>query len=194
VLPNTDPGPPFVIVVDANRAVGDNAYLVSGWVRNAGPDTYEAINVLATFYSADEFRYGPVTVRVPCTLLAPGESCPFIVETSMRKPVSVYLHPEGRRTKRESVPMALSGTRLIADGLHSVRITGVATSEQPFKLKNPVVIGVLLDASGQMISLGYTYVTVEDIEPGASVHFDLRVQSKPYASYRTYVQAERDWQ
>ena len=194
VLPDTDPGPPFAIAVDANRAVGANAYLVSGWVRNDGPDTYEAINVLATFYSDDGFRYGPVDVRVPCTLLAPGESCPFIVETSMRRPVSVYLHPEGRRTKRESVPMALSGIRLTADGLSSVRITGVATSEQPFKLKNPIVIGVLLDASGQMVSLGYTFVTVEDIEPGASVPFDLRVESKPYASYRTYVQAERDWQ
>jgi hypothetical protein len=183
-----------VIVVDANRAVGANAYLVSGWVRNAGKDTYEAINIVATFTSEDGFRYGPVDVRVPCTLLAPGESCPFIVETSMRRPVSVHLHPEGRRTGRESAPMALSGVRVTTDGLYSTRITGVATSEQPFKLKNPVVIGVLLDASGQMVSLGYTYVTVEDIEPGASVPFDLRVQNKPYTSYRMYVQAERDWQ
>jgi hypothetical protein len=193
VLRDRDPGPPFFIVVDANRAVGANAYLVSGWVRNAGEDTYEAVNVIATFYSEDGFRYGPVDVRVPCTLLAPGESCPFIVETSMRRPEAVHLHPEGRRTKRESVPMALDDVRLIADGLDSLRITGTVTNEQPFKVKNPVVTAVLVDNSMQMISLGYTYVTIEDIEPGASVRFDLRVQSKPYASYRTYVQAERDW-
>ena len=194
VLRNRDPGPPFSIAVDANRAVGPNAYLVSGWVRNAGEDTYEAVNVVATFYSDDGFRYGPLDVRVPCTLLAAGESCPFIVETSMRRPVSVHLHPEGRRTKRESVPMVLDNVQLFADGLDSVRITGTATNENPFKAKNPVVMVALLDDSAQMVSLGYAYVTVEDIEPGAAVSFDLRVQSKPYASYRTYVQAERDWQ
>ena len=183
-----------MITVDANRQVGANAYLVSGRVRNAGEDTYEAINVIATFTSDDGFRYGPLDVRVPCTLLAPGESCPFIVETSMRRPVSVYLHPEGRRTKRESIPMALSDVRLSADGLDSVRITGTATNVNPFKAKNPVVTVVLIDNSGQMISLGYAYVTIEDIEPGATVAFDVRVRSKPYATYQTYVQAERDWQ
>ena len=78
-------------------------------------------------------------------------------------------------------------------GLDSVRIVGTVTNEQPFKLKNPIVIGVLLDASGQMVSLGYTYVTVEDIEPGASVPFDLRVETRPYVRYTMYAQAERDW-
>jgi hypothetical protein len=174
--------------------VGANAYLVSGRVRNAGDDTYEAVNIVATFTSDDGFRYGPLDVRVPCTLLAPGESCPFIVETSMRRPVSVYLHPEGRRTKRESIPMVLGQTQLYADGLNSLRVTGTVTNKNPFKAKNPVVTVVLEDASGQMISLGYAYVTVEDIEPGATVRFAVRVQSKPYAAYRTYVQAERDWQ
>jgi len=194
VLRDRDPGPPFAITVNANRALGENAYLVSGWVRNDGSETYEAVNVIATFTSDDGFSYGPVDVRVPCTLLAPGESCPWIVDTSMRRPVSVLLHPEGRPTKRESAPVALGGIRLIADGLDSVRITGTATNGNPFKVKNPVVTGVLVDASGQMISLGYTYVTVEDIEPGASVPFDLRVKLRPYASYRMVAQAERDWQ
>jgi hypothetical protein len=63
----------------------------------------------------------------------------------------------------------------------------------PFKIKNPIVTGVLIDGSAQMVSLGYTYVLVEDIEPGASVRFDLRVVDVPHASYRMYAQAERDW-
>jgi hypothetical protein len=193
VTRSRDPGPPFFITVDANRAVGANAYLVSGWVRNAGTDTYEAVNVVATFNSEDGFRYGPMDVRIPCTLLAPDERCPFIIETSMRRPVSVHLQPEGRPTKRQSIPMALGNVRLTADGLNSVHITGTATNENPFKAKNPVVMAVLLDDSGQMVALGYTYVTVEDIEPGASVPFSLRVESTPYVSYQTYVQAERDW-
>jgi hypothetical protein len=192
-LPDVDPGPPFTLSVSANRAGPQSTSSVSGWVRNDGDQTYEAIGVLVTFYSEDGFRYGPVDARCPCTLLAPGESCPFVVRAAMRRPVAFLLHPEGRPTGRESAPLALSQVRLIADGLDSVRITGVATNERPFKLKNPIVTGVLLDGGDQMVSLGYTYVLMEDIEPGASVRFDLRVSDVPHTGYRMYAQAERDW-
>jgi hypothetical protein len=80
---------------------------VSGLVRNDGDQTYEAIGVLATFYSEDGFQYGPVDTRCPCTLFAPGESCPFFVQAAMRNPVAFRLHPEGRPTGRESAPVAL---------------------------------------------------------------------------------------
>ena len=194
VLESKDPGPPFTITVSANRALASSVYLISGMVRNDGTETYEAIGANATLFDDEGFRHGPLFVRVPCTLLAPGESCPLIIETNVRRPVSVLLHPEGRPTKRESAPVVLSDVRLAADGLDSVRVTGRVTNENRFKVKNPIVIGVLVDESGQMVSLGYTYVVVEDIEPGASVAFDLRVKLRPYASYRTYAQAERDWQ
>jgi hypothetical protein len=180
--------------MSANRVGPASTVLVSGLVRNDGDQTHEAIGVLATFYSEDGFQYGPVDARCPCTLLAPGESCPFIVQSAMRRPVAFVLHPEGRPSRRESTPVALSQVRWIADGLDSVRITGLATNQNPFKIKNPIVTGVLLDESGQMVSLGYTYVLVEDIEPKASVHFDLRVSDMPHAGYHVYAQAERDWQ
>jgi hypothetical protein len=112
----------------------------------------------------------------------------------VRRPVAVVLHPEGRPTKRESAAVALSQVRLIDDGLDSIRFTGLVTNENPFKVKNPVVMGVLIDSYGQMVSLGYRYVVVEDIEPGARVEFELRVPRTSYASYRTYAQAERDWE
>jgi hypothetical protein len=193
-LKDRDPGPPFSISVSANRALEDSVYQVTGLVRNDGDETYEAIGVIATFYSDDGFRFGPVDVRCPCTLLAPGESCPFSVEVTVRRPVAFLLHPEGRPTKRESALVALSGVQLLADGLDSMRITGVATNVNAFKVKNPIVSGVLVDASGQMVSLGYAYVVVEDIEAGAGVRFDLRVARAPYVSYQLYAQAERDWQ
>jgi hypothetical protein len=192
--PDKDPGPPFTISVSANRAGPQSTFKVSGLVRNDGDQTYEAIGVLATFYSEDGFQYGPVDTRCPCTLLAPGESCPFFVRAAMRSPVAFLLHPEGRPTGRESAPVALSQVRLITDGLDSVRITGVATNEMSFRIKNPIVTGVLVDANRQMVSLGYTYVLMEDIEPGASVRFDLRVSDAPHTGYRMYAQAERDWQ
>lgn len=194
VLEATDPGPPFAITVSANRALEGSVALVSGWVRNESDETYEAIGVQATFTDGEGFYWGPLDTRCPCTLLAPGESCPFIIEASMRRPTAVLLQPQGRPSKRESTPVILSGVRSAADGSDSIRVTGTASNAQPYKIKNPIVIGMLIDQYGQMVSLGYTYVTVEDIEPGAGVPFDLRVTRRPYAEVQTYAQAERDWQ
>jgi hypothetical protein len=87
----------------------------------------------------------------------------------------------------------LGQVRLVADGLNSVRITGMVTNEMPFKIKNPIVTGVLVDGAGQIVSLGYNYVLMEDIEPGSSTRFDLRVSNAAHTSYRLYAQAERDW-
>jgi len=44
------------------------------------------------------------------------------------------------------------------------------------------------------VSLGSTYVLQEDIMPGDSVPFSLRVERVPFVDYRLYAQAERDWQ
>jgi hypothetical protein len=106
------------------------------------------------------------------------------------------LHPEGRRSGpgRESIPVELSNTYLSYDGLESVRITGLATNRQPFKAKNVVVIGALEDASGQIVSLGWTHIMREDILPGDGLQFDVRVKRVPFARYRLYAQAERDWE
>lgn len=191
--PDDDPGPPFAISVSANRAGPQSTHLVSGLVRNDGDQTFAAIGVVATFYSEDGFQYGPIDTRCPCTLLAPGESCPFIVQAAMRKPIAFVLHPEGRPTGHESAPLKVSELRLIADGLNSVRITGVATNDLPFKIKNPVLTGVLVDRAGQIVSLGYRYVIAQGIEPGSSLRFDVRVSDAPHTDYRVYAQAERDW-
>jgi hypothetical protein len=88
----------------------------------------------------------------------------------------------------------LSNLALANDGLESVRITGTATNRNQYKVKNVVISGVLLDASGQIVSIGSTYVLEEDIVPGASVSFTARIQRQPYSRYRLYAQAERDWE
>ena len=43
-----------------------------------------------------------------------------------------------------------------------MRISGTATNGNPFQAKNVTVSGVLLDAAGQIVSLGSTYVLGED--------------------------------
>jgi hypothetical protein len=193
-LRDRDPGPPFSISVSANRAGPNSTYKITGFVRNDGDETYEAIALVATFFDDEGFRHGPLDVRCPCVLLAPGELCPYSIESAVRRPVSFLLHPEGRPTKRESTPVELADVRLVDDGLDSVRITGRAINRQPFKIKNPVVTGALEDGSGQMVSIGWSYVLQEDIEPGQGVPFSARIQRVPYVRYRLYAQAERDWQ
>ena len=57
----------------------------------------------------------------------------------------------------------------------------------------PTEVRALLDAGGQIVSLGSAYVLQEDIAPGESVQFDVRVAKEPCVSYQLYGQAERDW-
>jgi hypothetical protein len=193
-LADFDPGPPFTIEVSANRAQENSVYKVTGIVRNDAAQTYEAIGINATFFDDQDFRHGPIDVDVPCLLLAPGQECPFSVEIPARRIEAFLLHPDGRPSPTESTTVALSGLSLSYDGLESVRITGIATNENPYMVKNIVIAGVLRDAGGQIVSLGSTYVLREDIKPNESVRFDLRIKRVPFARYWLYTQAERDWQ
>ena len=59
--------------------------------------------------------------------------------------------------------------------------------------KNVIVSGPLLNADGQIVSIGSTFGLEDDIAPGAAVRFDLRVAREPYTIYRLYAQTERNW-
>jgi hypothetical protein len=191
---DTDPGPPFTIFVSANRAGEASTYKVTGTMRNDGPETYEAIGVVATFFDDQGFRHGPLQARVPFLLLAPGETTPFSIELAARNVVSFLLHPEGRPTGQQSAPVELRNLDLIYDSTESVRITGRAVNVNPFKIKNVAFGGVLLDAGGQIVSLGTAFVLEEDIQPNAAVSIDLRIERVPFVRYYVYAQAERDWE
>lgn len=193
-LPDTDPGPPFSISVSANRAGEASTYKLTGTMRNDGSETYEAIGIVATFWDDEGFRLGPLEARVPFLLLGPGETTPFSIELAARRVVSVLLHPAGRPTGRQSAAVELRNLNLAYDSTESVRITGRAVNINPFKVKNIALGGVLLDAGGQIVSLGSGYVLVEDIQPEAAVSFDLRIERVPFARYFVYAQAERDWE
>ena len=193
-LEDKDPGPPFTIEVSANRLGENSTYKVTGIVRNDGAQTYAAVGLNATFFDDEDFRHGPIEADVPCLLLAPGQECPFSVQIPARRVEYFLLHPDGYPTGTESTTVALSNLSLSYDGLESVRITGTATNKNPYKIKDIVIAGVLRDASGQIVSLGATYILQEDIEPNASVRFDLRIKRVPFTRYWLYTQAERDWQ
>jgi hypothetical protein len=112
---------------------------------------------------------------------------------------SFLIHPDASATERESAPLAASGLRLARDGTEYVTVSGRVTNTHSFKVKNVILSGVLLDAAGEIVSLGSTYLIEEDVEPGQVVDFGIRIHDPtysvktPFFSYRVYAQAERDW-
>jgi len=217
-LPDTDPGPPFAVEISLNRVTPDplvetsRTYLVTGIVRNDGNETYAVSDILVTFYDAEGFRgvfepairegrivggewhwHGETNAEFAALLLAPGEEWPFLVAIVGQDMVSFLVHPDAAPTGRESASVELSGVQMVDTGLNYVRIRGTATNVSPFKVKNVIVSGALIDAGGQIVSVGSTFCLEEDVAPGASVRFDMRVEKESYARYRLYAQAERDW-
>ena len=214
-LEDKDPGPPFSVEISANRATVDPldaqnvTYKVTGLVRNTGSDTYTVSAIHITFFDASGFRgsfyrfpqpwetggewvwHGKTEAAFGCLWLAPGETCPFGVEITARNMASFLVHADAAATGRQSVPVTLSGLRATRDGSSYVRITGMATNSNSFAVKNVNVAGTLLDAGGQIVSVGSTYIVQTGIAPGGSVSVDLRLPAASYASYRLYGQAER---
>jgi hypothetical protein len=221
--PDIDPGPPLAVEVSANRAYPDalveqsRRYLVSGIVRNEGSEHYALSALHVTFFDAEGFRgsyrrfpgphnmggewiwHGKTEADLACLLLAPGEVCPFIVEITAQDMASFLIHPDARGAERQSAPLEAGGLRLARDGTEYVTISGQVTNTHSTKIKNVILSGVLLDAAGEIVSLGSTYLIEEDIEPGQTVDFEIRTHDSahsvgtPFTDYRVYAQAERNW-
>jgi len=215
---DTDPGPPFTIEISSNTAVQDplveasQRYKITGLVRNDGDQTYAVSAIHVTFYDADGFRgtftpairdgkvvggewdsHAEPDAEFAAMLLAPGEAWPFSIEITAQNMASFLIHPDAVPTERESVPVELSEVRVVQDSTGFVRFTGMATNTGTVDAKNLTVGSALLDANGQVVSVGAVYVLQEGIAPGEAVPFDLRVEKQPFVDYRLYAQAERDW-
>ena len=222
-VPDTDPGPPFAVEVSANRAYADplveqsRRYLVSGIVRNEGSETYSLSTLHVTFFNADGFRgsyrrfpgphnmggewiwEGRTEADLPCLVLGPGQECPFIVEIAAQDMGSVLIHPDANVTERSAVSLPVGSLSLVRDGSQYVRIVGQVRNDHSSTVKNVVLSGVLLDAQGEIVALGSTYLAVaEGMAPGESVRFEIRIHDPtysaqtPFVQFRVYAQAERD--
>ena len=137
--------------------------------------------------------HGETEAEFAALLLAPGEEWPFSVAITAQDMASFLIHPDAAPTGRESAPIVLSDVTLVDEGTGYLRVSGTATNGNPFAVQNVTVSGALRAASGQIVSVGSVYVLQEDIAPGGSTQFSLRVEQEPYASYQLYAQAERDW-
>jgi hypothetical protein len=218
-MEDTNPGPPFTIEISSNTAIQDplveasQQYRIMGLVRNDSDQYYAVSAIHATFYDADGFRgiftpairdgklvggewdwHAEPDAEFAALLLAPGEVWPFSIKLTAQNMASFLIHPDAAPTGRESTAVDLSNTKIVQTGTDFVRVTGTATNNSIYKVKNVTVAGTLLNANGQIVSVGSTYVLQQDIEPGASVDFDLRIEKAAFASYQLYAQAERDWE
>ena len=108
------------------------------------------------------------------------------------------IHPDATVTERSSVSLSVGSLSLVRDGSQYVRIVGQVRNDQPSRVKNVILSGVLLDAQGEIVSLGSAYLAVaEGVEPGESAGFEIRIHDSaysvetPFVNYRVYLQAER---
>ena len=158
-------------------------------MRNDGSETYEGITVDCTFFDEHDHRFGPIAVHSPCMFLEPGAECPFSLEINPQKFVSYLLGVTGRPVEdRRPAAVVLSGVGVSYDGIGNARITGAVVNRNGFPVKEVTIAGALVDASGEIVSVGATLVLGE-VAPGASTSFDLRVEYRPYSHYQLYAQA-----
>ncbi|MGC9522810.1 MAG: hypothetical protein ACP5HG_13125 [Anaerolineae bacterium] len=216
-IPDADPGPPLVVEVTTNYAEpnpnleGGHLYTVGGYIRNPTDEAYTVTAVHVTFYDADGFRgafypfpregergrpsgewkwHGAIEADIDCVLLAPGASCPFFVRVGAQNMASFLVHPDAVVAEWHT-PAAIkltSGEVLDQSAAH-LRIQGVATNSHAYPVKNVVVTALLVDASGQIVSMGSDALL--EIAAGAATSFDIHLERRPYVRYELYVQAEQ---
>ncbi|MGC9348425.1 MAG: FxLYD domain-containing protein [Anaerolineae bacterium] len=211
---DTNPGPPFSVEISLNRAVpnplldGTTIYKVTGLLRNDGDEVYAVNTVNFTFYDADGFHgafykfpdrrygewipHGAMEADFDCMLLAPGEVCPFEAEIAAYEMGSFYVHADAVVADwREPVPVEVQNTTLVDQG-SNVRISGTIVNNNTYAIKNVVVCGALVDANGQMTSIGSDYY-VQPIAAGAAVEFDVLIPADTCVTYQLFTQAEGDF-
>lgn len=189
-VPDTDPAPPFTILVDAIRLHENNRYKVTGTVRNDGSETYERVGVRASFLDDKGNNYLPLDVFCPCLYLEPGAECPFSVGTYGRDLAEYRLHPNGQPVGEYHQPasLVLSGVNVSNLSIGYVSIAGTVTNANAFTVKDAAIIAELEDASGNIVSVGSAQV-LGGMTPGASERFELYIEYEPYSRYQLRVQA-----
>ncbi len=189
VLDDPTVGPPISVHVSANHALEGYRFRLSGTLRNDTAENYAALGVVATFYTSDGKRYGPIKAQSPCLLLTPGAECPFILEATAKDLVAVALHPEGAPTTRSSATLTLNGLGRYLDNVGYVHLTGRVTNPHPFAVKNVTISGVLLNGAGEIVNVGMS-ILVDAVAAKSSAPFDVTIKYVPYVGYRLYVQGE----
>ncbi|MDF1513074.1 MAG: hypothetical protein P1S60_04625 [Anaerolineae bacterium] len=219
-IPDTDPGPPFSTEITTNFIEPNPdleqgwIYTVGGYVRNDSDQTYSLQAIHVTFYDSDGFHgafypfassgrgrsrggeyiwHGRTEADYACLLLGPGQTCAFSVQIAAADMGLFLVHPDATVVEwHEAIGVDVRSVSLEANGVGYVRVSGSVYNENPYRIKNVMLSGVLFDETGQWVSFG-TRTLLEDIEPGSDAGFVIWLKDTPYTGYEVFATAERDF-
>jgi len=180
--------PPLTVIVSANRLLQGYRFKLTGLLRNDDTEPYAGLGLIATFFREDGSRFGPVRATLPCPILNPGESCPFVIEAIDKDLAEVMLHPEGYPTSREALPVSVAIQHHYVDELGYVHLKGLATNPNSVPLSSTTIVGALTDRRGEIVSVG-TALVIEPIPPKGSAPFEMLIRYAPYTGYLFFTQA-----
>ncbi len=176
------------MIVSANRLLQGYRFKLTGLLRNDDTEPYAGLGLIATFFREDGSRFGPVRATLPCPILNPGESCPFVIEAIDKDLAEVMLHPEGYPTSREALPVSVAIQHHYVDELGYVHLNGLATNPNSVPLSSTTIVGALTDRRGEIVSVG-TALVLEPIPPKGSAPFEMLIRYVPYTGYLFFTQA-----
>ncbi len=189
LVPNVDPGPPFSVEVSANHLLEGNRYRISGIIRNNSDENYTGLSVIATFFLESGNRYGPVHSNVKCLFLAPGATCPFIVEAVTKFVTGAILHTTGHPTPRTALAPEFWGIGYTIDSIGYVHITGTVHNQYTVPARHVTVVGSLVTAQGEIVNVDAT-ILLDELPPGGTAPFEINVKYAPFRSISITTQAE----
>ena len=180
--------PPLTVIVSANRLLQGYRFKLTGLLRNDDTQPYAGLGLIATFFREDGSRFGPVRATLPCPILNPGESCPFVVEAVDKDLTEVMLHPEGYPASRQALPASVTIQRHYVDELGYVHLKGLVTNPNPVPLRSTTIVGALTDRRGEIVGVG-TALVLESIPSKGSASFEMLIRYVPYTGYLIFTQA-----
>lgn len=189
LVPNVDPGPPFTVDVSANHLLEGYKYRISGTIRNDSSESYAGLSVIATFFLDSGNRYGPITSNVKCLILAPGASCPFIIEATSKFVNGVILHTTGYPTARTPLALDYWGVSYTLDRIGYLHISGTVHNQYTVPAQHVTVVGSLINAQGEIVGVNST-ILLDNVPPGGTAPFEISMKYTPFQTIGISTQAE----
>jgi len=169
---------------------------VVGEVKNNNAFNAEFVKIEATFFDAadrvvaSEYSYSCLDI------IPPGGDSPFdILLWDPPANIARYTLQAYDEPAREPPPSGLdiSGVSTRLSGAGYYHVTGLITNHSSDTYEFVRICGALYDSAGNVIRTDYTYIGPDTLAPGESASFDWSesVDSTPVASYRLWVDGER---
>jgi hypothetical protein len=189
IVPVVDPGPPISVEVSANQLLEGYRYRISGILRNESNENYTGLGVITTVFLESGNRYGPIHTNVKCLFLAPGATCPFVVEAVTKFATGVSIHVSGHPTPRTPLAPEYWGVGYTIDRIGYIHITGIVHNQYAVPAKHITVVGSLVNVEGEIVNVNSTII-LEQLAPSETASFEINMKYVPFRSIQIVTQGE----